>query len=77
MADVTPDWNVQQQKLRVQLLSLKTNAERIIEEIMDIDSRRVRALTNLAASREAQVEIKKNLDAMVEEHGEVEYPLDL
>ena len=74
MGDITADYNVEQQRKRVELLSLRTNAERTMLEIMDLDSRRAKALTALNATKEAIENVEAELEIMVEAHGKVKRP---
>ena len=70
MADVTADYFVEQQRLTVHISSLKTNLQRSKLEIMELDSRRKKAVTNIGATRVAITEAEENLASLVDEHGE-------
>lgn len=70
MADVTPDYFVEQQRLIVQISSLKTNLQRSMLEIMELDSRRRKAVINVEATRAAIAEAEENLASLVDVHGE-------
>ena len=70
MADILPDYHVEQQRLVVQISSLKTNLERFKLEVMDLDSRRAKAVGNYEASIIALSEAESNLQALIDVHGE-------
>ena len=70
MGDVTADYFVEQQRLKVQIQSLNTNLQRSMLEIMEMDSRRLKSITNIEATRAAIAEAEENLSSLVEEHGE-------
>jgi hypothetical protein len=74
MADVTPDWHVEQQRLVVDISSLKTNLARSELEIMELDSRRSRSVTNHEATLVAIKEAEEKLAALVEVHGKPKAP---
>ena len=70
MADATPDYFVEHQRLKVQIASLKTNLDRSILEIMEIDFRRKKAVTNIESTRVAIAETEDSLASIVDAHGE-------
>ena len=72
MADVMPDYKVEQQKLAVQIMTLRTNLERNKLEIMQLDSRKEAALINMKASREAIEDCEKRLKGLEKTHGKPE-----
>jgi hypothetical protein len=72
MSDVIPDYHVEIQRLRVQVASLKQNIERYKLEVMEMDSRRRKALENLEATGKALKETSRNIDQVLEAHGEPE-----
>ena len=75
MADVTPDWHVEQQRLRTHIAQLRHNIERFRLEIMEMDSRKGKARDNMKATQKAIGDDDKNLKALIAEHGEAAGPV--
>ncbi len=72
MADLTPDYHVEQQKLVVQIMTLQANMARSQLEIMQLDSRRVGALENIQSTKKAIGECEERLRGLEETHGKLE-----
>ncbi len=69
MADVTPDYHLEIQRLRVQSLSLQHNIGRYRLEILQARSTEKKAFENMSATKKALEETQKNIDEMVQVHG--------
>ena len=74
MGDLMPDYKVEQQKLRVQVASLKANKERAILELMEVESRKIQIGINLKASDVAVIEAEDKLRSLENEHGKPAEP---
>lgn len=72
MADVMPDYHVEQQKLVVQIMTLQANAARSKLEIMQLESRKVSALENIQSTDRAIDDCKERLKGLEETHGKLE-----
>lgn len=72
MADVMPDFDVEQQKLVVQIMTLQANQARSKLEIMQLDSRRVGALETIEATKMAIGDCEERLRGLEETHGKLE-----
>lgn len=72
MSDVMPDYQLEQQRLRVQLSGLAQNVERYILEILEARSREAKAKENLVATKEAIQQTQGTLDSLVTAHGALE-----
>lgn len=70
MADVMPDYMVEIQKLRVSQRSMEHNLERYRLELLEVESRKAQAYSNIAATRKALKELGEKLDSLIEAHGE-------
>lgn len=76
MSDVMPDYHVEQQKLVVQIMTLQTNMARSTLEVMQLDSRKAGALTNIQSSKVAIDDCEERLRGLEETHGKLETPSD-
>ena len=76
MADVMPDYALEQQRLRAQIASFRHNLERHKLEIMEVESRKRSALDNIAATGKAIAEHEARLAGLIETHGAAELDLD-
>ena len=72
VADVMPDYHLEIQKLRTGIASLRHNTERFRLEVMEVASRKKKALENLAATEVAIEEHEQRLAGLIETHGEPE-----
>jgi len=72
MADVTPDYHVEQQKLVVQIMTLQANAARSKLEIMQLESRKVTSLENIQSTERAIGDCEERLKGLEETHGKLE-----
>lgn len=70
MADVMPDYHLEQQRLIAQIASLKSNVEQQKLEIMQIESRREKLVENIEATKKSVGDLEKDLRGLVETHGE-------
>ncbi len=70
MADVMADYKVEQQRLIMQIATLKANMERFKLEIMEFESRKENTLGNIRATEEAITEHEARLASLTEAHGE-------
>jgi len=71
MADVMPDYNVEQQKLVVQIMTLQANLARTKLEIMQLDSRKASAIETIEASHAAIDDCKERLVTLEDAHGKL------
>lgn len=76
MADVMPDYALEQQRLKAQIASFRHNLERHKLEIMEVESRKRAALDNIAATCKAIAEHEARLAGLIETHGVAELDLD-
>ena len=74
MSDVMPDYHVEQQKVIVQISTLKTNLERNKLELMELESRKAQNTINKEALELAIKEHDEKLKSLVTTHGK---PKDL
>ena len=72
MADIMPDFQVEQQKLVVQIMTLQANMARTRLEIMQLDGRKVIASETLGATKVAIGECEERLRGLEEAHGKLE-----
>jgi protein subunit release factor B len=69
MADAMPNYQVECQRLRMQIASLKANIERQKLEILEMEDRKRTALENIEATKKAISEYKIQLKELEEAHG--------
>jgi protein subunit release factor B len=69
MADVMPNYQVECQRIRTQIASLKANIERQKLEIMEMEDRKRTSLENIEATKKAISEYKVQLKELEEAHG--------
>lgn len=69
MSDVMPNYEVEKQRLRSQIATLRANIERQRLEIMELEDRKSRALENIEATEKAIKEYEKQLRGLEETHG--------
>lgn len=69
MADVMPDYMVEQQKLRADIATLESTIQKQLLSIMQADAQRMKYVENIEASKEAIKERKKQLAGLEKEHG--------
>lgn len=70
MADVIPDYHVEQQKIRMNIANLRLQIEKCKLEIMEMVSRKKTAQETIEASEKIIVEKEKTLAELIETHGE-------
>ena len=74
MADVVPNYNVEQQRLIMAIAQFNHNIERYKFEIVEMEDRKEKTIVNIRATKKAIKEAEKNLAALVAEHGKAEPP---
>ncbi len=72
MSDLSPDYHVEQQKLIVQIMTLQANLARTRLEIMQLDSRKTGALTNVQSTKKAMKDCEERLAGLEKTHGKLE-----
>ncbi len=72
MADAMPDYHVEQQRLTTDIAALRHNLERYKLEIMEMESRKKKALGNIEATEKAIAENHERLKGLIETHGEAD-----
>lgn len=70
MADSTPNYSVEQQRLRMNIANLQATIERQRFEILEMEDRKARNEENIEKSLEAIGELEQNLADLVKEYGE-------
>jgi len=70
MGDLMPDYHVEQQKMIVQVASLKANKERAKLELMEVESRKKQIHINLKAADVGIKEAEEKLFSLEKEHGQ-------
>ncbi len=70
MADLAPDYFVEQQRVRMQIASMRTQVERAKLEIMEMAARRDKARETIETSEQAIVKMEAALDELIQTHGE-------
>lgn len=70
MADVTPDWQVEIQRKRMELAGFRHNVERFRLQIMEHESRAKEARANIVATEEAMAEYEARLADLLATHGD-------
>ena len=71
MADVMPDYKMEQQRLRMQIAALNHNLERYRFEVMEVESRKAKAFENIAATEKAIGDLETNLAGLAKTHGKL------
>jgi TolA-binding protein len=69
MADVMPNYQVEQQRLRSQIAALKANIERQKLEIMEMQERERATLENIEATKKSITECRIQLKELEKVHG--------
>jgi len=69
MADVLPNYQVEMQRLRMQIAELRANMERQKLEIMEMEDRKSRLEENIQASINSIGEYEAQLVSLQETHG--------
>lgn len=69
MADVTPNYRLEQQRLRSQIAAQRANIERQRLDILEMADRLQRHEANIAASEQAIAEMERQLLQLEETHG--------
>ena len=70
MADLAPDYFVEQQRLRMNIANLQTQVERAKLEIMEMASRKAKAREAIDGSESAIVDLSERLATLIQTHGE-------
>ncbi len=69
MADIMPDYFVEQQRVIANIASLNHNFQRQQLEIMEMDSRKKKTIENLNATKLAITDLETKLEGLIAEHG--------
>lgn len=69
MADVTPNWKVEIQRLKMQIAAQRSTIERQRLENMELEDRISRNNENLGAAEKAITELVERLGQLEAEHG--------
>ena len=69
MADVMPNYHVEQKKLEFQIKNLEANLLRFELEILEIIDRKKKAIENIEATNRAVAEHTARLQSLEKEHG--------
>ncbi len=69
MADVMPNYQVEIQRLRSQVLDQKASIQKQVLSILEMTDRKKRILENIAATKRAIVEYTEKLKSLEEAHG--------
>lgn len=71
MADVGPDYRVEQQRLRSQVAQLRANLERFRLDLIEFESRELQTQGNIEATEAAIIEHDGKLTSLIEAHGDL------
>ncbi len=72
MADVMPNYFVEQQRLVAQIFTLRSTYQRQKLEVMEMADRKVRLEENMASTTGSIAETKRKLDDLIKTHGKAE-----
>ncbi len=70
MADLMPDYHVEQQRLRMNMMNLRLQIERAKLEVMEMAARKVKALETIESSELAIMGLDEKLAELIQTHGE-------
>jgi len=76
MGDITGDYQVAQQRVRVAISTQKTNLERYKLELMELEARRRQTEVNKSASEMEVKKLGEQLEGLIKEHGESKSTLE-
>lgn len=69
MADRTPNYHTEQQRLRMGIANFRATIERQILEILEMEDRKAANEENILATKEAITKVERALAALEKEHG--------
>jgi len=69
MADVMPNYQVEIQRLRSQILDQQATIQKQILAILEMTDRKARLLENIVATKKSIVDYNKKLDELQKNHG--------
>ncbi len=69
MADVMPNYKVEIQRLRSQIVEQQATIQKQVLSILEMTDRKARLLENIGATKKSIVDYKKKLDEMQKNHG--------
>ncbi len=69
MADVMPNYQVEIQRLRSQVLDQKASIEKQVLSILEMTDRKARILENIGATKKAIIDYTEKLQVLEEAHG--------
>jgi uncharacterized protein YeeX (DUF496 family) len=69
MADVMPNYQVEIQRLRSQVLDQKASIQKQVLSILEMTDRKVRILENIAATKKAIIDYTEKLQVLEKTHG--------
>ena len=72
MADVVPNYHVEQQRLLAQIYTLRSTYQRQKLEVMEMADRKERLEVNMAATKSGIAEARGKLDDLIKTHGKAE-----
>ena len=70
MADLRPDYHVEQQRLRMNVMNLRLQIERAKLEVMEMAARKVKARETIESSEAAIKDMDAKLAELIKTHGE-------
>ena len=70
MADLKPDYFVEQQRVRMNIAAMRTQVERAKLEIMEMAARREKAIESIETSQQAIVKMEATLEELIQTHGD-------
>jgi len=71
MADVMPNYQLEQQRLRFQIVTQEQAIEKNKLDIMEMEDRKQRHLENMNAAKDAIAGYKKSLASLEQAHGKL------
>jgi predicted nucleic acid-binding Zn-ribbon protein len=69
MADSMPNYQVEIQRLRSQILDLETNIQKQVLSILEMKDRKTKLLENIVATKKAILDYKEKLQGLEKTHG--------
>ena len=69
MADVMPNYQVEIQRLRSQIVDQQATIQKQVLSILEMTDRKARLLENIGATKKSIVDYKNKLDEMQKNHG--------
>ena len=69
MADVMPNYQVEIQRLRSQILDQQATIQKQILAILEMTDRKMRLLENISATKKSIVDYNKKLEELQKNHG--------